>query len=361
MAKTISSFAFNIKNLPPTRSIRNIRILGTPGAAFSLMIRNSSDINQLQSSLPGYDTNHYFRPVTGVVKGALKNVVLPASGIYAFSQVFPATSSDNYYDITIKAEEDTELGTNIPRNYDLNGIAKATYRVYQYADAGRATFTLTGDTSGTAWYLPFPADVVVNKPVGATTAPVKIHWNIRTDDTITVDRQPVFSNDDPAGSDFSGSAPVTRSVFDAVNNNTSVILANDANGNGTADISVGMIVTGGDIEDKITVASIDDSKTLTLSAAITADGSDTTGVYETADDIGVNKTLSGTQLTFSSGGATVEFATFKVSDIYSIASGATMLSGHAEYFVDFDAEGTITFGEHDFTYTLNLDNFLTLS
>lgn len=361
MAKTITSFTFDNSNLPPTRSIRNIRILGTPGAVFSLMIRNASDVNQLLTSLSGYDVNHYFRPVTGVIKGALRSVVLPASGIYAFSQAFPAISSDDYYDITIRSEEDTELGANIPRNYDLNGIAKATYRVYQYADAGRATFTLTGDTSGTAWFLPFPADVVVNKPIGATTATVKIHWNIRTDDTITVDRQPLFSVDDPALSDFSGSAAVTRSVFSSIDNSTTVILNNDANGIGTTDLSVGMVVTGGDIEDKITIASIDDVKTLTLSSAITAFGSSATGVYEDAADIGIDKTPSGTQLTFSSGGATVDFITFKVSDVYSIASGATKTASDTEYFVDFDAEGMITFGKHDFTYTLNLDNFLTLS
>ena len=359
MAESISSLTFDNSNLPPNRSIRNIRILGTPGAIFSLMIRNSSDVNQLLPSLSGYDADYYFRPVTGAVKGALKQVVLPASGVYAFSQVFPTVSSDDYYDITIKVEGDTELGTSIPRNYDTTVIEKATYRVYQYADAGRATFTLTGDTSGTAWFLPFPADVVVTKPIGVTiTAPVKIHWNIRTDDTITVDRQPRFSNDTPALSDFSGSTTITRSVFSAVDNSTSVILAYDNNGYGTTNLSAGMIVTGGDIEDKITIASVDDIKTITLSSAITASGADTTGVYEDAD---TSRPPSGTQLTFSNGGATVDFTTFKVSDVYSIASGNTTTYSDPEYFVDFDAEGTISFGEHDFTYTLSLDNFLTLS
>ena len=359
MNKTISSLSLDTSNLPPARSVRKINIIGTPGAAFSLMIRNEDDANQLFTSLVGYDANYYFRPVTGVIKGALKNVVLPASGIYTFSQAFPAISSDDYYDITIRSEKDTELGASIPRNYDLNGIAKATYRVYQYADAGRATFTLTGDTSGTAWFLPFPADVVVTKPIGVTiTAPVKIHWNIRTDDTITVDRQPRFSNDTPALSDFSGSTTITRSVFSAVDNSTSVILAYDNNGYGTTNLSAGMIVTGGDIEDKITIASVDDIKTITLSSAITASGADTTGVYEAAD---TSRPPSGTQLTFSNGGATVDFTTFKVSDVYSIASGNTKTYSDPEYFVDFDAEGTISFGEHDFTYTLSLDNFLTLS
>jgi|7_EtaG_2_1085326.scaffolds.fasta_scaffold05590_4 hypothetical protein len=358
MANTLSSLSLNTNDLSPNRSIRTIRIIGTPGATFSLMIRNSSDVNQLLPSLSGYDANYYFRPVTGAVKGALKKVVLPATGVYSFNQIFPAVSSDNYYDITIKAEENTELGPSIPRNYDTTGIEKETYRVYQYADAGRATFTLTGDTSGTAWFLPFPANVVVTKPTGATTAPVKIHWNIRTDDTITVGRQPRFSNDNPALSDFSGSVDITRSLFDAADQNASIILANDANGNGTANIAAGMIVTGEDIEGKITVESIDDSKTLTLSAPITASGSDTTGVYEEAD---TDRAPTGAQLHFSSGGATVEFTTFKVSDVYSIATGDTKTYTDPEYFVDFDAEGTITFGKHDFTYTLDLDNFLTLS
>ena len=361
MAKTISSLSLNTNNLSPNRSIRNIRIIGTPGAIFSLMIRNSSDVNQLLPSLSGYDANYYFRPVTGVIKGALKKVVLPATGIYSFNQVFPTVSSDNYYDITIKAEKDTELGPGVPRNYDTTGIEKATYRVYQYADAGRATFTLTGDTSGTAWFLPFPANIVVTKQTGVTTAPVKIHWNIRTDDTITIGRQPRFSNDNPALSDFSGSVDLTRSLFDAAKQSTSITLANDANGNGTANIAVGMIVTGEDIEGKITVASIDDSKTLTLSAPITASGADTTGVYEDATDVGSLKAPTGAQLHFSGGGATVEFTTFKVSEIYSITTGATKTASDTEYFVDFDAEGIVTFGKHDFTYTLSLDNFLTLS
>ena len=153
MAKTISSLSFDIGNLPPTRSIRNIRIIGTPGATFSLMIRNEDDINQLLPSLPGYDADYYFRPVTGVIKGALKKVVLPDSGIYSFNQIFPTISDDDHYEITIKAEGDTELGASIPRNYDTTGIAKATYKIYQYADAGRATFTLTGDTTGSLGFL----------------------------------------------------------------------------------------------------------------------------------------------------------------------------------------------------------------
>lgn len=338
MVKKIHTLTVDTSNMPSSRTARSVKILGDAGAKFSLMIRNEDDANMLDINLLGYDSNYYFRPVTGVVKGALKKVTIDSTGSYSFIQRFPEVTDDDKYDITIQAEEDTELSENIPVPRDNTGAILATYSIYQVLNLGQMTFGIT--TASSDWTAPFPADIIVKKkPEGSS--PIKINWNLATTNTITKDRDPLFSNTDPTSSDFSGTAPIVDilKVSGAVNDSDEVALHNASSGAASVTgISVGMIVTGDEMpDDKTTVASIDTSaKTIALSQGVTLS--------------------ERTFLNFDNGGAVIDFTTFEISDPYTLDIGGVDYN-----FIDVKAVGSILFGDQAFTCNLDLDSLTTLS
>ena len=111
----------------PRGENKTIRVIGTPGAGFTLTIKDSSGCS--------------------IMEEELENVEIPKNTIYKFIQEFPdiitgigGGLTKEYYEITIIPHADVELGTDIE-----NGIP--TYTLYQYPDPTITLATTTSQTS----------------------------------------------------------------------------------------------------------------------------------------------------------------------------------------------------------------------
>jgi hypothetical protein len=106
---------------------RTIRIIGTPGAGFTLTIKDSSGCS--------------------IMEEELENVEIPKSTIYTFIQEFPDIATNaggglikEYYEIVIIPHADVKLRDGIE-----NGIP--TFTLYQYPDPTITLATTTSQTS----------------------------------------------------------------------------------------------------------------------------------------------------------------------------------------------------------------------
>ena len=102
------------KFIKPKGDKRKIRVMGTPGAIFSLTIKDSADCSILEDEI--------------------ENVEIPQSGKYEFNQVFPsiltsegASKTKETYSIHLTPAADVELGGTVSRE-------NPTKQVHQYAD-----------------------------------------------------------------------------------------------------------------------------------------------------------------------------------------------------------------------------------
>ena len=102
------------KFIKPKGDKRKIRVMGTPGAIFSLTIKDSADCSILEDEI--------------------ENVEIPQSGKYEFNQVFPsiltsegASKTKETYSIHLTPAADVALGGTVSRE-------NPTKQVHQYAD-----------------------------------------------------------------------------------------------------------------------------------------------------------------------------------------------------------------------------------
>ena len=114
--KTITNFGFDTTDLPKNESTRYFYVYGDVGSVFSIYVTNGD--HNLTTTNKGAVGNYYdFETRQFVASGfkGLLQVKIPVSGIYTGSIKFPTVSSDDEYNIYLRAEThfNTQLSTNL--------------------------------------------------------------------------------------------------------------------------------------------------------------------------------------------------------------------------------------------------------
>lgn len=408
MTKKINNFTINTQDLPSGSTNRYFTVLGDNDAVFSVYITNE-------------DTHYYnFKTRTFTsTYSRLENVKI-TNGKYIDYIKFPSVSDNDEYNIYIQAEPHFNTELNIPgvnekilhkvennKNDEL-----LTSSIYQFLDT-QITFSLASPASSGS-YNTLPSDVSISKPRNTSytkTRPeyggsvindgvarsestkVDIEWDVSLSTSqFVIARQPLIT-------DFE--VTIVKVVNGAVN--STLVVFDDVD-----KIRAGQAVSGSGVPSGTIVSSVDiDNKTLTMSKTcnvadrasitFTDTGSDGAGqifgsrfiledvsltidpVVTTLDAAASSTTIP---LTSTDGikaaetvlmtGIGVTCTTPHVDTVNAgvsvvVSSSQTIEDGQTVTFTGSSRSATIkatiyisSFGEENFTTTLNLDNILTV-
>lgn len=397
MKKRITSVVFDKINtgevgtlptgVPPVRAnnninalgdFRDIDIYGNPGAVFSFEITNAA----------GYS----------ILETPLKYVTIGTRGVYSFTQIYPRVAYSDTYTITITPLHNTELTNGVVNVYYqqqyINPIATFTYTTtdpyggsgsYSGSDVtisglpqkevrnmtginysfGRATHTVTATHSSALLYtIPtsFSRDYSSSKDVTKTI-------KIPTTNSKVLQIHP-NTNDLVVGMSFKTSNSFEKTLNKSIPDASIVrdidllpkFVVTDKFGiNNTNSLMVGMIVSGNGVASGTTLASIEDTQSITLSkkqnilnGTTLTFKKDISGTVKSIDDfyqISLNNNVN------IPGGSTVTFNNNKESfNVITNVSG----SGTATITITNSVE-VIKFGKESASYTQDIDNFITLT
>ena len=135
VVREITSYTINTSNLPGGGETRTMRILGNPGAQFSLTVVNEDG--------------------TSVLTNALTNVIMPSDGFYEFNIIFPSVTDNDHYDFVLTGD--------LADTFDTVNGQPSTFTINQYLD-----ITLTYGVNTTNTLLNVTADVAYTYPPDST-------------------------------------------------------------------------------------------------------------------------------------------------------------------------------------------------
>ena len=244
---------------------------------------------------------------------------------------------DNRYDITLYPLM-AILGNDVPRYSSKDNDTLPTCSIYQYIDpivqispysvlsnvTTTGTITLTGKA---------------NKSAVGTNGDITINMTAtKSDGTLVKSREPRFSSVDSESSDFSNTLnTVTKTVREGDLNNKNIVHLNNVAG-----IRVGMIVTGGNINEQYSGNSTGNSLKVIVKS-----------ITGTAVELSSKQTIQKDDiLTFSSMfNMRITGLTATLSDNGGLSNGICTVAGTGKF---------TTFGIDSFTSTFNFDNFLSV-
>ena len=367
------------KNIPPDGAVREIEVLGTPGATFSLTIDKGDGCSMLTS------------PIDSVTIPGENGKI----GKYTFIQRFPPATSEQTYDIQLTPSADVKLGGSIP-------ITTPTYSIKQYVNPV-VTFT----NSKTDVAVDIPTVTTVRGNVGTYTSS-NLNYATSTASTTddygdvsiswTIDRSEgesgyLYVKKQPALADWSNNVEVTKVAGKQEGNkiklephtvdiedgmvftgdvsiskllvSSEYVTSCEPSSNSLVlfdvdNLKVGMSVTGDDIDRSVYITAVEeDCKKITISRKeVISNNSLLTfvgryyGIVEEVIDHDYIKTVSPmkfftkTTLIFNHGSSTI------ISSDLSSTSGVTspVISGTMK---------VLNFGKDNITFTQDLDNILT--
>jgi len=238
---------------------------------------------------------------------------------------------DNRYDITLYPIN-ALVGDNIPKYSSDDCDILPAYSIYQYIDP-IIQFVPSSDISnvtvdGTVTYTG-----KVNRNTSGTSGDITINMTaIKSDGSLAVSRNPLFSNIDSTVSDFSNTLSIITKIIregDKHCSDTDIVHLNNTTG-----IRAGMVVTG---------SGINTNKTITV------------------------KSITGTAVKFSekqtvNKGDTLTFSSMFRINIVDLAATLSANGGLTTGICTVTGTGKIiTFGIDSFTSTFNFDNFLSIA
>ena len=367
------------KNIPESGGSREIEILGTPGASFSLTIKKSDGCSILNT------------PITHVAIPEADGKV----GRYSFIQTFPPTLKEETYEIMLTPTADVKLSSGIP-------ITIPTYSVKQYIRplvtfTNKATVEVDIPTTvSLKGRANTGASEIMNlatstRATGDSYGDVSISWTI---DRAEGESGYLYVKKQPDNNDWSNNKEVIKTIFEtqdcdkikvepttanlekdmvfsATNTLTKRVLAiGDTDNCDTSsnlikldnltDLKIGMLVEGDDLKRPITITAVDEGcNKITISSfevikynSVLTFSSTVGGVIEEIiDQFFIKpsvpiKVLSGSTLTFNKETNTI------ISSSLSSTSGVTspIISGTVS---------VSHFGSENITFTQDLDNILT--
>jgi hypothetical protein len=366
------------KHIPADGAVREIEVLGTSGATFSLTIDKGDGCSMLTSPID--------------------NVTIPGEngkiGKYTFIQRFPPATSEQTYDIQLTPSADVKLGGGIP-------ITTPTYSIKQYVNPV-VTFTNKSATGNAN----IPTVITVRGKAG-TYASSTLSYGTSTRSTLddygdvsvswTMNRTKsgyLYVKKQPSLNDWSNNVDIIKTIFNTQEGSrikvepstigikegmrftgrafiskllissegvTSCEIPSDLLIlNNVDDLEVGMVVTSGDIKKFVSIIAVEENcKKITISSKEVISNSSilifTKRYYGVVKEVINNnyieilrsiKLLTGSTLAFSD-----EFFTTIKSDL-SFTSGtiSSVVSGTVK---------VLKFGKENVTFTQDLDNILT--
>jgi len=278
---TIGDFNIDLTDLPATSETRNFTISGSPGAIFTLEIKN--------------EDSHYYNFTTKAFqagKAGLYDIVI-TSGVYRNSIKFPAISDDDHYDIDFFAGQDTEHGLysevrfedgTVDINSSIGSNSKLIRKIiYQYTSL---TLTLAAFNPTAAFSISSLVNdtFTVSRGRGLEKVPFTISCSSSSGASFRISKQPTSDDVLSFVTPTVGAAP---EKLPGENIYPSVTGLDTVNGAVTSGVSVTMDsavatkmkvgdrITGNAALDRatVTVASLDSTNDFSMSEAIAlADG-----------------------------------------------------------------------------------------
>ena len=167
VVREITSYTINTSNLPGGGETRTMRILGNPGAQFSLTVVNEDG--------------------TSVLTNALTNVIMPSDGFYEFNIIFPSVTDNDHYDFVLTGD--------LAATFDTVNGQPSTFTINQYLD-----ITLTYGVNTTNTLLNVTSDVAYTYPPDTTLTATDSNYayqaifTITSGSEITVSANPLTSD-----------------------------------------------------------------------------------------------------------------------------------------------------------------------
>jgi len=152
VVREITSYTINTSNLPGGGETRTMRILGNPGAQFSLTVVNEDG--------------------TSVLTNALTNVIMPSDGFYEFNIIFPSVTDNDYYDFVLTGD--------LADTFDTVNGQPSTFTINQYLD-----ITLTFGVNTTNTVLNVTSDVAYTYPPDSTLTATDSNYAYQAIFTVT--------------------------------------------------------------------------------------------------------------------------------------------------------------------------------
>ena len=131
--KYIKYLNINTSDLPAKGAIRDLQVIGSPGAIFTLVI------DQEDNHTYNFTTNAFTASST-----SLANQTLGSSGIYTKAITFPPVTDNDNYDVTITAGTSTALAATVPSStvtYDINQYALSVMTLATASASHSAKYT----------------------------------------------------------------------------------------------------------------------------------------------------------------------------------------------------------------------------